>query len=149
MHWEHGQQTLNKRAGSLEEFAVYIVGSGEESLPRFSRAAKIGLTDSHLQDTSNCQDQLQFQENMSLRSIVLRTPSHGLFRPVMASLWRRFSAITSPALSEFVLELGGPPFRFIQPSLCGDWDEIDKLLKGFLDWRPDFKQSSGRAYRST
>ena len=60
----------------------------------------------------------------------------------MSSLWTGLSTITSPALSEFVLELiGSAPFGFTQPPLnpWGNWDEIDKLFAGFLDWCPDFK----------
>ena len=54
--------------------------------------------------------------------------------PLQTSL----STIASPALSEFVLELGSPPSGFALV-LWGNWDEIDKLLNGFLDRYPDFK----------
>ena len=42
-----------------------------------------------------------------------------------------------------MLEVGIPPFGFTQlsqsPYLQEDWDEIDRLLEGFLDRHPDFK----------
>jgi len=60
------------------------------------------------------------------------------------------STITSLALSEFVIELGVPPFKFTQPSLVhwGNWDEVDKLFEGFLSRCPDFKLviRTGRLY---
>ena len=59
----------------------------------------------------------------------------------MVSGWISLPTITSLALSEFVLELGGPPSEFTRPSLdlWGDWGGIDKSFKGFLDRCPDFK----------
>ena len=59
----------------------------------------------------------------------------------MASLCASLSTVTSPTLSEVVLELGRAPSEFSQPHphLWGNWDEIDKLFEGFLDWRPGFK----------
>ena len=84
---------------------------------------------------------LRFRENKSLRSIVLRTPFFNLPELTTVSGWTSLSTIPSLALSEFVLELGGPPSEFTQPSLdlWGNWDEIDKSFVGFLDRCPDFK----------
>ena len=49
--------------------------------------------------------------------------------------------MTFPALSTFVLELVSPPPRSTQRSsdLWGDWDDIDRLFRSFLLWRPDFR----------
>ena len=87
------------------------------------------------------QGHLQFRENSSLRSVVLRTPFSNLFGLSTALGLTSLSTITSLALSEFALELAGPPFEFTEPSinLWGNWDEIDKLFNSFLDRCPDFK----------
>ena len=62
----------------------------------------------------------------------------------MTSLWTSLSTISSPTLSEFVLELvGRAPAKFVRPprngNPWGNWDEIDTLLNGFLEWCPDLK----------
>ena len=85
-----------------------------------------------------------FRENRSLRSLVLRTPFPSLSELAMTSLWTSISTITSPTFSEFVLELvGRAPAGFPRPPLdgnpWGNWDEIDTVLNGFLEWCPDLK----------
>ena len=62
----------------------------------------------------------------------------------MTSLWMSLSTIPSPTLSEFVLELvGRAPAGFTRPpnsvNPWGNWDEIDTLLSGFLEWCPDLE----------
>ena len=49
--------------------------------------------------------------------------------------------MTFPVLSTFVLELVSPPPMSTQRSLdlWGDWDDIDRLFRSFLLWRPDFR----------
>ena len=68
----------------------------------------------------------------------------------MVPLWTSLSTTTSPALTEFVLELGGLRSEFTQPSLrlWGNWDAIDGLFDGFLDSYPEFTVvvRTGRLY---
>ena len=84
-----------------------------------------------------------FQENESLRSIVVHIPPPDLSRLAMMSLRKSLSTITSPAFSELVLDLGSPPSEPIQLPFDthrrGNWEGVDRLLNGFLDQCPDFK----------
>ena len=61
----------------------------------------------------------------------------------MISLRRSLSTITSLTFSEFVLDLGSPLSESIQSHLdvnrWGNWDEVDRLLNGFLVRSPDFR----------
>ena len=84
---------------------------------------------------------LKFLENRSLRSIVLRAPFSNFTGAPTVFFWESLSTVPSPGLSEFVFELIKPPSGSTHPSLYlwGNWGEIDKLFKGFLNWRPDFK----------
>ena len=72
---------------------------------------------------------------------MLRAQFSGLPPLAIESFWKRLSIITFPALYTFVLELVSPPPRFDQQplDLWGDWDDIDRLFRSFLLWRPDFR----------
>ena len=139
VYWGHGQRILDGCAGSLEEFTLRIPRNGEESSTHFFHATNTEDTDS-LPGWFEL-GQFQFQENTSLRSIILRTSFSNLFGSAAASLWTRFLATAPLTLCEFVLELDSPPSEFAQPSpsIWGNWDEIDKLFRASLDQRPDFK----------
>ena len=59
----------------------------------------------------------------------------------MTYLWISFPTITSPALSEVVLELGGTATSRLTrtPLSHWGWGRMDELFEGFLDRCPDFK----------
>ena len=61
----------------------------------------------------------------------------------MISFRESLSTITSLAFSEFILDVGSSLFESARVPLDAyrqqSWDQVDRLLDGFLDRCPDFK----------